>query len=139
MHHIKRKYFNETTGLEYIQRLCIKENTDALDLQAAKYLCISACACLLKYLEFQQEMTYAPQSLSITMSNIDGYMQLDMSTVSALELVSVQQQGFGKLTSTNRRLSLFDVLNHTKTRAGARLLRTTILQPLKDLATLQMR
>lgn len=134
MNGIKRKYFNESVGLEYIERLCIKEKVDALDLQASKYLCISACACLLKFLEFHREMTYAPYSLSISMHNIDGFMQLDMSTVTSLELVNVQQVGQGAT-----RTSLFDILNHTKTRSGSKLLRTTILQPLNNISVLKLR
>lgn len=73
------------------------------------------------------------------MNHIDGYMQLDTHTIQSLELVtSTRTAAHGKSTGKVKR-SVFDVINHTKTRGGARMLRTSLLQPLKDEATINMR
>ncbi len=158
-------------------------------------------------------MSWAPQSLHVTIVNVTGFMQLDIDTVRALELVdnvnssrglvddpaatassasgpSASSRGgsggaggsrqlgrnggysemsaapasappshlqialrvtnpgqgsAGGATRTGRGAGLkgswtmFDVLNHTKTRGGARLLRASILQPLNSIPTIKLR
>jgi len=59
-------------------------------------------------------------------------MSLDIATVKQLELVSNARTGSSKN-------SLYGIINHTKSAAGARLLRTSILQPLVLASSIESR
>jgi len=147
--HIRRKYFNESLGLELLERTTLPSDFGRAALDSTKYLCLAAAGCLLKYVECIQHMSWAPKSLSLQQSDLNGLVQIDAATARALELVPVysrkpvteQQRAttttMGPYASTPR--TLFDVLNYTRTRSGARLLRATILQPLTDVQTIRIR
>ncbi len=129
---IRRKYFNENQGLQYIHRHGLKTSIQSLQLDSSKYLCLAAAACLMKYIEFIQNMTFAPASLKITFKALDGHMRLDVNTVKTLELVhNIKNPRLNKSKG-----SLFAAYNQCKTFGGARLLRSTILQPLFDRDTI---
>ena len=59
-------------------------------------------------------------------------MMIDVSTIVSLELIQ-------NLRNAKSRDCLFGLLNETQTPMGARLLRNSILQPLTDATTLQLR
>jgi DNA mismatch repair protein MSH4 len=60
--------------------------------------------------------------------NSGQHMFLDPSAVEALELVKARRGGW-QAGGSRRSTTLFDLLNHTRTVCGARLLKTSILQP----------
>ncbi|GIY99176.1 mutS protein homolog 4 [Caerostris extrusa] len=80
------------------------------------YYCLAACAALLKYFEFKQNVTYATNSLKIVYCT-----SADTTMISKAEHC------------------LYGVLNHTQTPGGDRLLRANILQPPCDLNTISTR
>lgn len=45
LHQIKRKYFNESVGVEYIERLCLKDSISSLNIDSTKYL-VSGHVCV---------------------------------------------------------------------------------------------
>jgi DNA mismatch repair protein MSH4 len=65
-------------------------------------------------------------------SDSAGRMNIDRRTAINLELVNNAQDG-------NQKQSLFGAINFTKTTVGARLLRSNILRPSTDVATIEMR
>jgi len=117
---------------------------------------LSAAAALLRYVEFLQNLIFAPKSLSIkyegsqnTMlignklkAQFNSYLRnlnnmlhifLDIESAKRLELVSS-----AKVDSSAKHYSLLGTLNHTHTIGGYRLLRATLLQPpcvLEDINT----
>ena len=146
MHKIKRKFFSEKAGLDLLDRYCLPQDVAACRLDDDKYLCLTAAGCLLRYISYDQKLfTFAPASLRLSYTNTRGSMQVDVHTVQALEIVrntnslttaQVAKDG-GK--GGRARRSLFDVLNHTRTKSGARLLRMSLLQPPIDEDTIRIR
>ncbi len=52
-------------GLEYIHQLCAAEFSSVEVDVSTKYYCLAAAAALLKYVEFIQNIVYAPGSLKV--------------------------------------------------------------------------
>eukprot|EP00079_Xenopus_tropicalis_P035250 XP_017949021.1 PREDICTED: LOW QUALITY PROTEIN: mutS protein homolog 4 [Xenopus tropicalis] len=129
---VQRKYFNETKGLEYIERLCVSEFSSVLMEVQSKYYCLAAVAALLKYVEYIQNTVYAPKSLKICFQGSEKTAMIDSVSAQNLELL------VNKRDSRNDH-TLFGVLNYTKTSGGSRRLRSNILEPLVDLKTINTR
>ncbi|XP_036980935.1 mutS protein homolog 4 isoform X3 [Acanthopagrus latus] len=129
---IRRKYFNERKGLEYVQQLCAPEFGTVLMEVQAKYYCLAAAAALLKYLEFIQNSVYAAKSLKVSFKGSEQTAMIDSASASNLELVVNNRDHRSEH-------SLLGVLNHTKTPGGARRLRSNILEPLVDVDTINIR
>eukprot|EP00731_Ephydatia_muelleri_P017612 Em0010g710a len=109
---VQRKYFNEGKGLQYIKDLCVPEfNTVEMEV-ANKYYCLAATAALLKYVEFIQNIVYAPSSVKVVFRGSEQTAMIDVSTARNLELITNARD----LSSTQ---CLFGILNYTKTVGGA--------------------
>ncbi|XP_039339369.1 mutS protein homolog 4 isoform X2 [Mauremys reevesii] len=129
---VQRKYFNETKGLEYIERLCTSEFSTVLMEVQSKYYCLAAVAALLKYVEFIQNSVYAPKSLKVRFQGSEQTAMIDSSSAQNLELLTNNRDSRNGHT-------LFGVLNYTKTPGGSRRLRSNILEPLVDAETINTR
>ncbi|CAK8673692.1 unnamed protein product [Clavelina lepadiformis] len=129
---LPRRYFNEANGLEFIKKLAMKENNSIEKDVKCKYYCLAACAALVKYVEFIQNAIYASESLSIVYKGSEQTTLIDSGTCAVLELLC-------NLEDSKSRITLFGVLNHTKTHGGAKLLRSNIFQPPNHLETIQAR
>ncbi|XP_045212131.2 mutS protein homolog 4-like isoform X2 [Mercenaria mercenaria] len=129
---VQRKYFNETKGLLYVKQLCVPEYSSVELEVSSKYYCLAAVAALMKYLEFIQNTIYAPASLKIVFKGSENTTMIDVSTAKNLELLQNQRDPHSDHT-------LYGILNYTKTVAGARLLRSNILQPPSDIDTITLR
>jgi DNA mismatch repair protein MSH4 len=103
------------------------------------YLCIAACACLMKYVEHVQSMTFASQSLRVEFKTLHGIVKLDIQTVKNLEIVTSRFSSSKGKSSSKQSTSLFTFLSHCVTPSGKRLLRNTLLQPLNDRPTIELR
>ncbi|KAJ9097622.1 hypothetical protein QFC21_004658 [Naganishia friedmannii] len=86
-----------------------------------KYYGTAAMGALFRYL-FENGEAFAPHSLRIEYKALDGTMLIDLDTANNLELVKSSLDGKPKN-------SLYGVMNRTHTQMAARLLRSTILQP----------
>ncbi|KAJ3862506.1 muts domain V-domain-containing protein [Lentinula novae-zelandiae] len=122
---ISRKYWNETSGLEFIQQLCVEDEERAGTILAvsSKYYVLSACSALFKYAEIRQNTRFSAGSLRIKYSPVDGTMMIDPESAKNLELV-------GNMSHRKSYHSVFGILNHTYTAMAARLLRVNILAPI---------
>ncbi|CAO3606962.1 unnamed protein product [Cunninghamella echinulata] len=132
---LPRKYFNEEDGLQYINHYGIEENiTVLLPVIRSKYYCLTSVSSLFKYLEDSNSWTYLQHTIKFTYQSVEGTMMIDAITAKNLELVASLD------TATIRsKDTLFGTMNHTSTAMGARLLRSTILQPCTDLPTIHSR
>ncbi|KAL5005729.1 hypothetical protein ScPMuIL_016887 [Solemya velum] len=129
---VQRKYFNETKGLQYVKQLCVAEyNTVEMEV-ASRYYCLAAAAALMKYVEFIQNVVFAPASMKIVFKGSEHTTMIDAVTARNLELLQ-------NLRDPKSDHSLFGILNFTKTAGGCRLLRANILQPPSDTETIMMR
>ncbi|XP_032883746.1 mutS protein homolog 4 [Amblyraja radiata] len=129
---VQRKYFNETKGLEYIEQLCTPEFSTVLMEVQMKYYSLAAAAALLKYVEFIQNMVYAPKSLKVIFKGSEQTAMIDSTSAQHLELTINNRDPRNNHT-------LYGVLNYTKTAGGSRRLRSNILEPLVDVETITTR
>ncbi|KAK1231370.1 MutS protein msh4 [Marasmius sp. AFHP31] len=122
---LPRKYYNEQSGLEFIQQLCVDDEERAGTILAVsdKYYVLSASSALFKYAEIRLNTRFASASLRIRYVPVDGTMMVDPESAKNLELVG--NMAFKKSTH-----SLFGTLNHTYSPMASRLLRVNILSPL---------
>ncbi|TPX49095.1 hypothetical protein SeLEV6574_g01688 [Synchytrium endobioticum] len=130
---VDRKYFRDTSGLNYIKEYGLESDISSLTLGIQKkYFTLSALASLLKHIELQRCIGFQPHSIQFQFQAIDGTVMIDAVTAKNLELVT-------NITDPHRGYSLFSVLNHTITPMGARLLKTNILQPPTNERTMNTR
>ncbi|XP_035824498.1 mutS protein homolog 4 [Aplysia californica] len=129
---VQRRYFSETKGLQYVKQLCATEYKN-IELQiSTKYYCLATTGALLKYMEFIQNVMFAPNSLKAVFKGCENSTMIDSATVKNLELLQ-------NLRDPISQHSLFGILNYTKTAGGGRLLRSNILQPPSDEETIVLR
>ncbi|ETN38840.1 uncharacterized protein HMPREF1541_06880 [Cyphellophora europaea CBS 101466] len=123
---MNRKYWVEGSGHEYIQRLAFPDDLESLKVSAGGNFFATCCfAAAMNYAELAMNVTFAPQTLRIRFESSEGSMMIDLSTISSLELIQ-------NLQDAKSRDSLFGLMNQTLTKMGARMLRSSILQPSTD-------
>ncbi|XP_055883889.1 mutS protein homolog 4-like [Biomphalaria glabrata] len=129
---VQRHYYNESKGLYYIKHLCASEYTN-IELQiSTKYYCLATTAALLKYVEFIQNMIFAPNSLKAEFRGCEHSTMIDSTTVKHLELLL-------NVKNPQNQHTLFKLLDYTKTPGGSRLLRSNLLQPPNNEETICLR
>ncbi|KAK0440784.1 muts domain V-domain-containing protein [Armillaria borealis] len=119
---IGRKYWNELSGMQFIDQLCVEDDERAGTLMAVrdKYFALSATSALFKHAEAKLNTRFAAGSLLIRYVPVDGTMMIDPETVRNLELV-------GNMSNKKLPHSLFGTVNHTFTSMASRLLRVNLL------------
>ncbi|CAO3638969.1 unnamed protein product [Cunninghamella blakesleeana] len=132
---LPRKYFNGDEGLQYINYYGLEENTATLiPVIHSKYYCLTAISSLFKYLEDHNSWTFLHHTIKFIYQSGEGTMMIDAITAKNLELITSLDA-----STKSTKYTLFGAMNHTSTAMGARLLRSTILQPCTDLSTIQSR
>ncbi|WPH01153.1 Hypothetical protein R9X50_00398800 [Acrodontium crateriforme] len=127
---LDRRYWSETAGTEYIEQLAFPEDVNSIKTASSgNFYAVCCLAAALKYVQLCLKKTFPFRSLRIKYEPSEGSMMIDLSTIRSLELVQ-------NLQNQKSRDCLFGLLNETQTPMGARLLRSNILQPLTDSATL---
>ncbi|QIW96668.1 hypothetical protein AMS68_002186 [Peltaster fructicola] len=130
---LDRRYWAESTGLEYLEKLAFREDLEALKTAVSgNYYAVCCFGAVLRYIELGLCKTFPYHSLRIKYEPAEGCMMIDVATIRALELVQ-------NLTHIKSRECLFGLLNETLTPMGARLLRSSVLQPLTNAETLAAR
>ncbi|KAK3718865.1 MutS protein msh4 [Vermiconidia calcicola] len=130
---LDRRYWAETTGIEYIQQLAFAEDVESIKTAVSgNYYAVCCFAAVLKYIELGLSKTFPLRSLRIKYEPSEGSMLIDLSTMHSLELVQ-------NLQNAKSKDCLFGLLNETLTPMGGRLLRGNILQPLTNPDTLGTR
>ncbi|KAI4089298.1 MAG: hypothetical protein LQ344_005516 [Seirophora lacunosa] len=128
-----RKYWSETAGLEYIQRLAFKQDVEAIKVSVGGNFYATCCiAAVLKYIELVLSFSFAFHSLRFKYETSEGSMMIDLSTIASLELIQ-------NLQNPKSKDCLFGLLNHTLTPMGSRLLKSHILQPSTNAEILEKR
>ncbi|KAG9783921.1 hypothetical protein KCU88_g2889, partial [Aureobasidium melanogenum] len=123
---LDRRYWSESSGYDYLQRLAFPDDLASLRLAlAGNHLAICCFSAVLKFADMALQKTFAPQTLRIKFETAEGSMVIDLATIASLELV----QNIQHAKSND---CLYGLLNETLTPMGARLLRSNILQPSTD-------
>ena len=143
---VARRHFNEWVGREMLGTLCTDASVRTASLDSSHYLCVCAAAALLRHVREQLSVHVAPQSLHLSITPLRQLMKVDVRTAAALELIACRDPTSVPASATKPRpahssasaaakkppRTLFDALNRTRTTAGARLLRSSLLQPFRD-------
>ncbi|KAL9002987.1 MAG: hypothetical protein Q9188_004105 [Gyalolechia gomerana] len=130
---IDRKYWSETSGLEYIQQLAFKQDVEAIKVSVGGNFYATCCiAAVLKYIELALSFSFAFHSLRFKYETSEGSMMIDLSTISSLELIQ-------NLQNPKSKDCLYGLLNQTMTPMGARLLKSHLLQPSTSAEILEKR
>lgn len=130
---LDRRYWSETTGLEFIQQLAFSQDVEIIKTAVTgNYFAVCCFAAVMKFTELAKEKTFPFHSLRLKYEPSEGSMMIDLATIKSLELVQ-------NLQDAKSRQCLFGILNETLTPMGARLLRSNILQPITSSETLMKR
>ncbi|KAH9777185.1 DNA mismatch repair protein MSH4 [Citrus sinensis] len=134
-----RGCFDDTKGAVMIKNLAAKEPS-ALSLDTyykQYYLCLAAAAAIIKWIEAEKGVIVTNHSLSVTFNGSFDHMNIDATSVRNLEIIEPLHSALWG--TSNKKRSLFHMLKTTKTIGGTRLLRANLLQPLKDIETINTR
>eukprot|EP00955_Chlamydomonas_euryale_P056888 356594-Chlamydomonas_euryale.AAC.7 len=141
LHHLPRKLFDDTRGLEMIMACCAQQSIEILSraqVHASHYLALGAAGALLKHLSNVDSWGMPlPGTLTVGVQGTEKHMLLDAGSIASLEVVRSAVNNSIQVRRKPR--SLLELLQHTRTTAGARLLRSSLLQPITDIATLEAR
>uniref|UniRef100_A0A1B6D8P9 DNA mismatch repair proteins mutS family domain-containing protein n=1 Tax=Clastoptera arizonana TaxID=38151 RepID=A0A1B6D8P9_9HEMI len=129
---VQRQHFSDKTGLSQVRNLCLNQYSSVELVVSRKFYALSAAAALIKYVEFEKNVFFAPKSLKIVYQSATDIMNIDVETAQRLELVL--SYGSNEING-----SLFGILNHCSTISGYRLLRANILQPPTTLPQIEKR
>ncbi|KAL8552800.1 hypothetical protein ACS0TY_001472 [Phlomoides rotata] len=134
-----RGCFDDTRGAALVKSLAANEPS-ALGLDSYSkqyYLCLAAAAATIKWIEAEKGLIITNHSLSVTFNGSFGHMNIDATSVRNLEIIEPMHSSLWG--SSNKKRSLFHMLKTTRTVGGTRLLRANLLQPLKDVETINAR
>ncbi|KAL7123430.1 hypothetical protein ACP275_01G104000 [Erythranthe tilingii] len=134
-----RGCFDDTRGAVLVKNLAAKEPS-ALGLDnyyKQYYLCLAAAAATIKWIESEKGVIITNHSLCVTFNGSFDHMNIDATSVQNLEIIEPMHSSL--LGTNNKKRSLFHMLKTTRTVGGTRLLRANLLQPLKDIETINAR
>ncbi|XP_022957703.1 DNA mismatch repair protein MSH4 [Cucurbita moschata] len=134
-----RGCFDDTKGAVLIKNLAAKEPS-ALGLETyykQYYLCLAAAAASIKWIEAEKGVIVTNHSLTVTFNGSSDHVSIDATSVQNLEIIEPLHSNLWG--TSNKKRSLFHMLKTTKTIGGSRLLRANLLQPLKDIETINAR
>ncbi|CAL9029334.1 unnamed protein product [Prunus brigantina] len=134
-----RGCFDDTKGAVLIKNLAAKEPS-ALGLDTSYkqyYLCLAAAAATIKWIEAEKGVIITSHSLLVTFNGSFAHMNIDATSVQNLEIIEPLHSTLWG--TSNKKRSLLNMLKTTKTVGGSRLLRANLLQPLKDIETINAR
>ncbi|EEU40048.1 uncharacterized protein NECHADRAFT_90667 [Fusarium vanettenii 77-13-4] len=118
-----RSAWSESDGLEYINSLAFKDDIEPLKVATqGKFYALSSFAAAMKYIQQHFSINFVPHSLRIQYRPSEDTMMIDISAIQSLEIMQ-------NLRNPKSKDSLFGLMNHTTTPMGARMLRSSILQP----------
>ncbi|PQQ13724.1 DNA mismatch repair protein MSH4 [Prunus yedoensis var. nudiflora] len=101
------------------------------------YLCLAAAAATIKWIETEKGVIITNHSLLVTFNGSFAHMNIDATSVQNLEIIEALHSTLWG--TSNKKRSLLNMLKTTKTVGGSRLLRANLLQPLKDIETINAR
>eukprot|EP00762_Andalucia_godoyi_P002634 ANDGO_03312.mRNA.1 DNA mismatch repair protein MutS len=128
-----RKMFDSSVGYAILRDRVLAEDRNVVDVDLEnRFLALSAACAVLRYAETCRNVVLLPKTIRFSFRSLDSFMVIDAPTSRSLELVQNMSDGSDRNT-------LFAVLNRSKTPMGARLIRTTILQPLRETGAIRGR
>ena len=128
-HEAATRFFNDVEGYNIYSRISQKESFD-FEMRD-KYLILSSICCLVKYCEHVEASNFGKHAVEIEEVAPDGRLLMNRASCLNLEIVVNKRNG-------SKSSSLVDLFRPS-TSIGKRLLRSTLISPLTDLATIEQR
>ncbi|KAJ2490484.1 MutS protein msh4 [Coemansia sp. RSA 2050] len=127
---LERCLFSDMEGMQLLQAVATPAQAArlALILECRRYA-YAAFNALFLHLEHSANLAFARGSVNVSYRQMEGTMQIDPGA----------WQDLGLDGESGSDISLFSAINHTQTKMGGRLLRSSILQPSTDLNTIYAR
>eukprot|EP00760_Papus_ankaliazontas_P010005 PhM_4_TR14173/c6_g1_i1/m.47404/K08740/MSH4; DNA mismatch repair protein MSH4 len=161
---VARRYFNEVNGGHLLQQLMSNGESTILQIQE-RYLALASFCALVTYIEESQHVAVAPGCLWVSYRSQTQHVEVPRSAIKALELfhevdnpaahvtqdstsrsVGSKPEGARKRGSDGAKqrghhdqMSLFRFLDHTMTSMGRRFLAAQLMEPINDIASLELR
>lgn len=130
---VARKQYHAQTGIDLLVKWAGVAEAEAVAYElGSKYFTACAAAAAIQYMQSKHHVDYTTRSIRIKFQPCEDSMALNSTTIKTLELVH-------NAIDLKRGMSLFKLMNHTQTAMGARMLRSSILQPLTKESTLTRR
>lgn len=128
-----RKHYHAPTGIDYLNKWAFPEEVESVSYELRnKYFTACAAAAAIQYTENKYHIEYTAKSVRIKFQASEDSMILNSTTIKNLELVH-------NAIDPKKGMSLFKLMNFTQTAMGARMLRSSLLQPLTNEETLVKR
>ncbi|VDO39476.1 unnamed protein product [Haemonchus placei] len=121
---VHRRFFNHQRGAELVTQLANAEISNCDNVVLEKQFCMQSCSALIKYVEHIQNIVFASKTLHFVYRDIEKLCLLDAGSWKNLEIDNNHPR--------KERKSLLAIVDETQTSAGARLLRSNLLQPSGD-------
>lgn len=115
--------FDIINATNVIQKFYELKTISSLEISSSEYM-VRVCGAIFEYCKQTQKRELKHIKMPRVIKNL-SYMYLDSNTMRNLELTNRMRDG-------KRKGTLYDVLDFTKTNAGARLLKKVIEQPLQE-------
>jgi len=128
MHAVHPKFFQEVAGLETIESFSVSElHGEELSRHS---LALEAVHALHHFLQSAHSVHFQVRTIRYTFQSPHSRLSLPLAAIRALEVLPIAGQSS---------MSLLASVNRCSTKEGARLLRSTLIAPLKDLPTIEAR
>ena len=137
--HVKlpRRCFDDTSAMELLEELAPADvGRIRSDDGKRHYLALSASAALLGYLESERGMRL--QNLRVRFVGPGTHVMIDGATLETLEILHTCRYAHQR-NAHLKGCSVFSAINYTRTLGGQKLLKASLVQPLKDLDTIRAR
>ena len=134
---LPRKCFDDTSAIHYLSRVS-EEDESAMRSENQKkyYMALSSAAALINYLKNQCHVE--PNNVKIHFTGPSTHLMIDYSTLVSLELLEACQY-HNQNNAHLKYASLLSTINHTRTAGGKKMLKKSLVQPLKDIDTIRAR
>ncbi|KEG09828.1 mismatch repair protein MSH4 [Trypanosoma grayi] len=164
---VPRRSFDEAQGAHRLLELMSTDDACLEVGNTDRYLCVAAANALIQFMELTYNYTLLPHTVRVQYLTLENYMEVSRLSARALHLIATGPTSRGHTFSAPRGdalrggggraarktffraareqpqsaplLPLVEALNHTMTGVGRRLLRSTILQPLRDPTSIELR
>lgn len=128
-----RRDYNAPTGIEYLTKWVAPAEAESVSYElSTKYYTACSAAAAIQYTQSKYHIDYTTKVIRIKFQASEDSMALSSATIKALELIH-------NSVDLNRGMSLYKIMNRTQTAMGARMLRSSIIQPLTNINALTKR
>lgn len=125
---VSRAFFDQAKGATLLEH--VARNYDAASLE--DFIILSSSYALLQYTQSCLGISLVKGSIQVYSSTGSNLLIIDRTTLAQLEVLINLKNGKGKQ-------SLVGAIDHTKTQVGSRLLRTNLMFPPSQIATIEAR